>query len=307
MRQEEMRETGRKIAVIGSINMDLTARTQRLPGKGETLAAERMDYVPGGKGANQAVAAARLGADVTMFGCVGDDAFGGRLIENLRQNGVHTEYVRRLEGISSGLALITVAEKDNCIVVVPGANGQVSPAYLESVRDQVLQADIVLLQNEIPEETIEAAVDLCSRAGKTILYNPAPMRPVPEDLVEKVTYLTPNEHEAALLFPDAKDLEELMKAGSGRLIVTLGSEGVAACREGEILRIPARPAKVADTTGAGDTFNGAFACALARGKELEEALVFANTAASLSTERYGAQGGMPTAEEVKAALGKDSC
>ena len=306
MRQEETRKTGRKIAVIGSINMDLTARTQRLPKKGETLSAERMDYVPGGKGANQAVAAARLGADVAMFGCVGDDAFGGRLIENLRQNGVHTEYVQRLEGISSGLALITVAEKDNCIVVVPGANGQVSPAYLESVRDQVLQADIVLLQNEIPEETIEAAVDLCSRAGKTILYNPAPMRPVPEDLVEKVTYLTPNEHEAALLFPDAKDLEELMKAGSGRLIVTLGSEGVAACREGENLRIPARPAKVMDTTGAGDTFNGALACALARGKELEEALVFANTAASLSTEKYGAQGGMPTAEEVEAAMGEES-
>lgn len=306
MRQEETWKTGRKIAVIGSINMDLTARTQRLPKKGETLSAERMDYVPGGKGANQAVAAARLGADVAMFGCVGDDAFGGRLIENLRQNGVHTEYVQRLEGISSGLALITVAEKDNCIVVVPGANGQVSPAYLELVKEQVLQADIVLLQNEIPEETIAAAVDLCSRAGKTILYNPAPMRPVPENLMEKVTYLTPNEHEAALLFPGAKDLEELMKAGDGRLIVTLGSEGAAAYREGEILRIPVRPAKVMDTTGAGDTFNGALACALARGKELEEALVFANTAARLSTEKYGAQGGMPTAEEVEAVMGEES-
>ena len=291
----------KKIAVIGSINMDLTARAERLPGKGETVSADDLRYVSGGKGANQAVAAARLGGDVTMFGCVGDDAFADQLIENLKQNGVDTTHIRKIPGVSSGIAMITVASlsADNCIVVVPGANRNVTPAYVDDLRDAILEADILMLQNEIPSETVAHVIDLGHRAGKTILYNPAPAAPLPVGAMEKISYLTPNEHEAALLFPEDRELSSLLEAYGGKLIVTLGEQGAAAWENGELLHIPARPAHVVDTTGAGDTFNGAFAFALAEGYGFQRALRFSNVAASLSTERPGAQGGMPTRDEVE--------
>lgn len=292
----------KKIAVIGSINMDLTARTERLPGKGETVSASSLQYVPGGKGANQAVAAARLGGHVTMFGCVGDDAFAERLIENLRQNGVETAYVRSVPDCPSGIAMITVAERDNSIVVVPGANRCVTPSYLESVQDEILKADILILQNEIPAETIAYAIELGHRAGKTILYNPAPAMPLPAGALEKIDYLTPNEHEAALLFPVAETLPALLEACGGKLIVTLGEQGAMAWENGSLLQIPTRPAHVVDTTGAGDTFNGAFTYALANEYPFAKALSFANVAASLSTEHAGAQGGMPALERVLACM-----
>lgn len=288
----------KKIAVIGSINMDLTAQAERLPGKGETISAANLQYVPGGKGANQAVAAARLGGDVTMFGCVGDDAFADRLIDNLRQNGVDTTYIRRVAGVSSGIAMITVAEKDNCIVVVPGANHCVTPAYLDEVKTAVLSADILIVQNEIPLDTVAYVMELGHQTGKLVIYNPAPAAPVPEDILEKADYITPNEHEAALLFPNAGELPALLERCGGKLIVTLGEKGAAAWENGTLLQIPARPAAARDTTGAGDTFNGAFACALAKGYPLEKSLLIANVAASLSTEQAGAQGGMPTWKRV---------
>lgn len=288
----------KKIAVIGSINMDLTAKTARHHGKGETVSGWDLQYVPGGKGANQAVAAARLGGSVMMFGCVGEDALADRLIQNLTRNGVDTTYVRKINGVSSGIAMITVAENDNSIVVIPGANHCVTPEYLEEVKDAVLEADIIVLQNEIPQETVLAAIDWAHCAGKTVIYNPAPMVPLAEEVMEKISYLTPNEHEAALLFSNQNDLSALLESQNGKLIVTLGEEGAAAWEHGKMLRIPARPAKVVDTTGAGDTFNGAFAYALANEYTLENALRFANVAASLSTEGFGAQGGMPELETV---------
>lgn len=287
----------KKIAVVGSINMDLTCQAERHPGKGETISGRDLQYIPGGKGANQAVAAARLGGDVIMFGCVGDDAFADRLVDNLKANGVKTDYIRRVSDISSGIALITVAQNDNSIVVIPGANGCVSPAYLESVKSAILEADIIILQNEIPQETVLAAVDMAYNAGKTVIYNPAPVVPLEEGVMDKIGYLTPNEHETALLFGE-NSLESLLSKYQGKLIVTLGEEGAAAWYGGEVLKIPARPAKVADTTGAGDTFNGAFAYAIANDYPMNQALRFANVAASLSTEGYGAQGGMPKLETV---------
>lgn len=295
-------ERQKRIAVIGSINMDLTARTARLPGKGETVSASDFQYVPGGKGANQAVAAARLGGDVTMFGCVGDDAFADRLVENLRQNGVETAYIRKVPGVSSGLAMIAVAENDNSIVVIPGANRCVTPEYIDSVREAILSADILVLQNEIPMETVSRVMEMGHLAGKTVLYNPAPACPLPDGALETIDFLTPNEHEASLLFPSYEDLSAMLRACGGKLIVTLGEQGAAAWTNGALLQIPARRANVMDTTGAGDTFNGAFAYALANGYELEQALRLANTAASLSTEKSGAQGGMPTMECVEEAL-----
>ena len=288
----------KKIAVIGSINMDLTCKADRHPGKGETISGRDLQYVPGGKGANQAVAAARLGGDVTMFGCVGDDSFADVLIQNLNDQGVHTKWIQKVPGISSGTAMITVAEGDNSIVVIPGANQCVTPAYLESVREEILEADIVVLQNEIPAETVAAAVELAHSHGKTVIYNPAPVRPLEEAVMAKISYLTPNEHEAALLFSNEDDLHTLLEKQQGKLIVTLGGDGAAAWADGEVLEIPARKANVVDTTGAGDTFNGAFAYALAKDDPVADALRFANVAASLSTEGFGAQGGMPTADQV---------
>ena len=289
----------KKIAVIGSINMDLTAKTERFPNAGETIFGWDLQYVPGGKGNNQAVAAARLGGGVTMFTCVGDDAFGDRLIENLKVNGVKTDYIQKVAGTATGIAIITVAENDNTIVVVSGANNCVTRQYIEEVKDAVLEADIILLQNEIPYETIAYVAELCHKAGKTVIYNPAPVVPLAEDIMENVSYLTPNEHEVTLLFPEETNLEQLLAKYDGKVIVTLGAEGAAAWVNGAMVKIPARKANVVDTTGAGDNFNGAFAYALANDYPLDQALHFANVAASLSTEGFGAQGGMPTLDMVK--------
>ena len=291
----------KKIAIVGSINMDLTCKTERFPNAGETIFGGDLQYVPGGKGNNQAVAAARLGGDVTMFACVGDDAFGDRLIENLKNNGVNTTHIRKVPGESSGIAIITVAQNDNTIVVVSGANRCVTPQYIEEVKDAILESDIILLQNEIPAETLRYVAKMASGAGKTVIFNPAPFSAAALDIVEYVTYLTPNEHEAALLFPRI-GLEDLLAQQQGKLIITLGAQGAAAWSEGKVIRIPSRKANVVDTTGAGDTFNGAFAYALADGESLEAALRFANVAASLSTEGFGAQGGMPTLNQVKKEL-----
>lgn len=293
----------KKIAVIGSINMDMTATADRIPQKGETISATSIAYVPGGKGANQAVAAARLGGDVTMFGCVGTDPFGKELIANLKNNGICTDYVDELPGQSSGLAMIVVAENDNVITVIPGANQYVTKEYVDRYKDEILQADIVLMQNEIPAETIRYAAELLHKAGKTVIYNPAPAQTADSDLVAYSTYLTPNEHEARIVLGDPDSpLEALMEQYDGKLIVTLGSKGAAAAKDGQIVRIPARKARVVDTTGAGDTMNGAFAYALSVDMAFEEALHFANAAAALSIEKAGAQTGMPSLEAVQAKL-----
>ena len=292
----------KKIAVVGSVNMDLTVKAQRHPGKGETVSGWDLQYIPGGKGANQAVAAARLGGDVTMFGCVGDDIFGEQLLENLEKNGVKTQYMLRIPQMSSGIALITVADKDNTIVVVPGANHSVTIEYLRKMEEKILQADIILLQNEIPLESVEYTVYLAEKAGKTLIYNPAPAVPVSRDIIDKVTFLTPNEHEACILFPDEDNLDALLEKQKGRLIVTLGEKGAAALYDGRIIRIPARLSVVADTTGAGDTFNGAFAYALANEYPVDRALRFANIAAGISAEHAGAQNGMPDYDTVVTEL-----
>ncbi|MGI6070074.1 MAG: ribokinase [Blautia sp.] len=294
-----------KISVVGSINMDQTVTAPRIPQKGETLSGGSLSYIPGGKGANQAVAMARLGADVEMFGCVGDDDNGNQLLENLKQNGVKTDHIRRIAGVPTGLAIITVGENDNTIIVVAGANDQVDVSYVDSIRDELLKSDYVVLQHEIPAETVAYVIDLCHDNGIQVVLNPAPARPVSRETLEKVTYVTPNEHEAKILFGTEAKTDELLRAYPGKLVITLGSQGVAVGRpDGSVLHVPARPAQVADTTGAGDTLNGAFCVKLAEGADLEEALQFANTAASLSTEKFGAQGGMPLRAEVEQELNR---
>lgn len=288
-----------KTAVVGSINMDMTVTAERIPLKGETLKGDELHYIPGGKGANQAVAMAKLGAEVEMFGCVGDDEAGQKLVKNLQEAGVSTGHIRIVKGVPTGIALITVGENDNTIIVVAGANNCVDKEYVDSIKEELFQCNIVLLQHEIPQETVEYVVDICTEHGIKVVLNPAPARPVKQEILEKVTYLTPNEHEAAILFGNDCSTEELLKKYPEKLVITQGSKGVAACRKtGEILLVPARKADVVDTTGAGDTLNGAFTVEVAKGRDIESALKLANTAASLSTEKFGAQGGMPTLEEV---------
>lgn len=293
----------KKIGVVGSINMDMTVTAERIPLKGETLKGEKLQYIPGGKGANQAVAMAKLGACVEMFGCVGKDAAGKSLVQNLKDVGVKTEHIRTVEGVPTGLAIITVGENDNTIIVVAGTNDYVDKAYIEEIKSSLLECEIVLLQHEIPQETIEYVIELCSEHGVKVVLNPGPARPVKKEILEKVTYLTPNEHEAVILFGNELTFEELMKQYPEKLIITQGSRGVSTClKNGEVTLVPARKAKVVDTTGAGDTLNGAFTVAMTEGKTITEALRFANTAAGLSTEKLGAQGGMPTYEEVARAM-----
>ena len=298
-------ESVMKIAVVGSINMDMVVTADRVPMKGETLRGHDIRYVPGGKGANQAVAMARLGAEVEMFGCVGKDGNGKALLENLRKEHVGVDYIRELDDVATGVAMITVAENDNCIVVVAGANGEVSKEYVDSIKDGLLKADMVVLQHEIPLETVEYTALLAAEHGIRVVLNPAPASPVSPEEVEAVSFVTPNEHEAKILFGDA-DREELLRRYPEKLVITLGSEGVTtALKDGTILTVPCRPSKVVDTTGAGDTLNGAFAVKIAEGAGIEEALRFANTAAGLSVEKFGAQGGMPTREEVERELNKN--
>lgn len=292
-----------KIGVVGSINMDMTVTAQRIPGKGETITGDTISYIPGGKGANQAVAAARLGADVTMFGCVGSDDHGKVLIENLKEEGIHTEYIKVCENQVTGLAVITVAEKDNCIIVVAGANNAVDIEYIDHIKDTLLMCDIVLLQHEILPETVEYVIGLCTNHGVTVILNPAPARKIKGDLVELVDYITPNEHEAGIIFGDMADTESLLKQYPEKLIITLGEKGVIFTNyNNEAVTLPARKAHVVDTTGAGDTFNGAFAVALGLFDDIEKALTFSVVASGLSVERFGAQGGMPKLEAVISEL-----
>lgn len=293
-----------KLSVVGSMNMDLTVTTDRIPRKGETLPGKELRYIPGGKGANQAVAMARFGAQVQMFGCVGEDDNGRLLLDNLSSEGVDISCVSRKKDLPTGLALITVGENDNTIVVVSGANGAVDCAYIDSIQRQLLSSELVVLQHEIPEETVEYVVSLCAEHGVKTVLNPAPARKLSSWMIEKVTYLTPNEHEAKMIFGELS-IEELLRTYPEKLIITRGSQGVSSClRTGELLHIPARSARAVDTTGAGDTLNGVFSAMIANGAGLKQALEYANVAAGLSVEKFGAQGGMPSFSEVERALNK---
>lgn len=288
-----------KLGVVGSINMDMTITAERIPFKGETIKGNDISYIPGGKGANQAVAAARLGAEVEMFGCVGNDDAGRVLLDNLKKEGIKTNNIRIVDGISTGIAIITVAENDNSIIVVAGANDAVDKDYVDGIAMDLFSCDMVLLQHEIPQDTVEYIISLCYEKGIKIVLNPAPARQVKKEIIDRIDYLTPNEHEAAILFGSDIHTDELLKQYPEKLIITQGSKGVSLCKKsGEVLLIPARTANVIDTTGAGDTLNGAFTVAIADKKDITTALQFANVAASLSTEKFGAQGGMPTYTEV---------
>ncbi|MEE4570018.1 ribokinase [Paenibacillus polymyxa] len=290
-----------KISVIGSSSMDLVVTSSKRPGAGETVLGESFTTVPGGKGANQAVAAARLGADVKMIGRVGDDHFGQQILRNFEENHVHIDYVKPVTHMESGTAHIVLAEDDNSIVVVKAANNEVTPAYVEEALDVIRNSDIVLIQQEIPPETIVYVSEICAKYQVPLLLNPAPAREVEESVIANATYITPNEHEAAIMFKDMS-LQEALRKYPNKLFVTEGSNGVRFFDGEQEVVVPTYKVEAVDTTGAGDTFNAAFAVALAEGKSLADSVKFANRAASLSVTKFGAQGGMPTRREVEEQL-----
>lgn len=280
------------ITVIGSINVDMVTTTALVPEQGQTVAGKDFQIKPGGKGANQAVAAARLGADVNMIGKVGQDAYGEEMLRVLTEENVTASMVEAAPGVSTGTANIIVSNQDNRIIVVPGANHEVTPAYVERFTEEILKSDLVLVQFEIPMETIRYILDLCSKHKIPVVVNPAPAAELPDEYWRKATYITPNETEAAQLFskPDA----ELRQ----KLIITKGEQGVIYYENDREKQLPAYTVQPVDTTGAGDTFNGAFCVALSEGKSVEAAIDFANAAAALSIQKFGAQAGMPTHSEV---------
>lgn len=292
-----------KIVVVGSLNIDVIVKAKRPPVMGETILGEEVHFLPGGKGANQAVAAARLGAEVHMVGAVGTDPFGDLLLSNLQESGVSTKYVKKVAGTATGLASILLANGDNSIIVVPGANSHCQPEDLEKMEEVLKEADVVLLQLEIPLKTVVFAVKRAKELGKHVVLNPAPARELPLELFQSVDTITPNETELKTLIgeedPDT-GMKRLIDLGVSQVVTTLGSKGaIYLTKDGDVSEVPAYPVKVVDTTGAGDAFNAGIAVALGEGKEIADAVSFAMKAAALSVTKLGAQTGMPTREEIE--------
>ncbi|MEU3407946.1 ribokinase [Streptomyces sp. NPDC006670] len=295
------------IAVLGSTNMDLVAYVPKAPNPGETVTGREFRTVPGGKGANQAVAAARLGGEVVMIGAVGADEFGVRLRAALAGAGVETAALRTVEG-ASGTAHITVDDEGaNSIIVIPGANGRVTG--LEPGDDsRIGAADCLLLQLELPLEAVLAGARAARAHGVRTVLTPAPVRPLPPELLAATDLLVPNEHEAAALtgLTDPHRAAEALLREVPEVVITLGAAGsLYAARGREPLTVPAPRVRAVDTTAAGDTFVGALAVALGEGRPVREALRWASVAASLSVQRPGAQSSMPTRTETDTAAQPD--
>lgn len=297
------------VVVVGSINLDLVVRTVRLPQAGETCAGRDFHTFPGGKGANQAVAAARLGARSVMIGALGDDAFGRRLRSGLNKEGVNTHGVRTCPGSASGVAMIGVDDAgQNAITVAPGANHLLRPAHLKALESTVAKADVVLIQLEIPTATAKVAVALARRHGVRVILDPAPMPDggLPSRL-GCVTVLSPNQSEVMRLTGLRCDRPEEFQAaavaakectGAEVVVLKLGDQGAYLLEKDRGRHFPAMRVRARDTTAAGDAFTAALAVRWAEGASLEEAVVFANVAGALAATRPGAQSAMPRRAEV---------
>ncbi|QNT42866.1 ribokinase [Pseudomonas asiatica] len=297
-----------KVVVVGSLNMDLVARAQRLPRAGETLPGESFFTVPGGKGANQAVAVARLGGSVAMIGNVGDDDYGRQLHRALYVECIDCQGVTTCQGVSSGVALITVdAASQNCIVIIPGGNGLLTPQSVQRFDALLQAAEVIICQLEVPADTVAWTLARGRELGKRVILNPAPATgPLPADWFAHIDYLTPNESEAeALTGVAVTDLdsarragERLLQLGAGKVIITLGAQGALLVTPQGHQHFPAPVVQPLDTTAAGDTFIGGFAAGLVRGLEEGEAIAFGQRAAALSVTRAGAQPSIPYLAEL---------
>jgi len=300
-----------RVLVIGSANMDFTVAVSRLPAEGETITGGRFYVSHGGKGANQAVAARRLGAEVCFVGCVGQDPQGDQVAEQLRAEGIPTDGLIPVEDAATGVALIVVdTEGRNQIAVASGANLSLQPGRAREHDSLVAWAQVLLCQLEIPLPTVEWALTAGRERGILTILNPAPAQQLPDALFPLVDCLTPNAVEAETLTgvavngpePAAQAAQRLLARGVRRVIVTLGTQGVLFCDGTSALHFPAFPVDAVDTTGAGDAFNGALAVGLAAGGRWEEALPLANAAAALACTRRGAQTSFPLRAEVEAFM-----
>lgn len=303
------------VLVLGSINMDLVVSVPHLPRPGETLTGTQFNTVPGGKGANQAVACARLGAHTRLVGRLGKDAFGEMLSANLAREGVDVSGVKIDPSQSSGVALITLdAQGENTIVVVPGANGTIGEAELAEVRSILPGVRVLLLQLEVPMETVIQAARIAREHGILVILDPAPVLPLPAELFSLVDVLTPNETEAAALcgftLNDDEDAEraarDLRARGIRQVIIKRGSHGVTVYDGSGLAHYPAFHVVAVDTVGAGDAFNGALAVALAEGLPFAQAVRWGLAAGALAVTRSGAQSGMPTRAELEDLMQKQA-
>jgi ribokinase len=296
-----------KIVVIGSSNVDLIMKMDHLPEKGETVTDAEFFQVYGGKGANQAVAAARAGGNVAFVNCVGEDAYTPQMVKNYKTDGIDTSFVFHEKGMASGHALIMIGgEGMNYLSVAPGANYQLTPAKIDEALPLMNEAAMIVMQYEIPEETIKYVIDLANAKNIPVMWNMAPARAFDLSYIPKINILVLNEVEAAFLAEmKVETVEEAEKAanilvekGVEKVIITLGSKGAFVVTKDEKVSVPSYKVKAVDTTAAGDTFCGSFAVALVEGKSLKEALQFASAAAAISVTRMGAQPSAPTRKEI---------
>ncbi|WP_339174400.1 ribokinase [Paenibacillus sp. FSL H7-0943] len=303
------------IVVIGSLNMDMVVRTNRSPDAGETLIGQAFALSPGGKGANQAVAAARLGAEVSMIGRVGKDTFGSEMLEIIRNEGIHIEHISVSEHEATGVASIVIEEDgENRIIVVPGANIELTVEDIQALEAVISQAKIIVLQLEMDLAMSEQAIAIAHRKGIPVILNPAPARVLKDEMLAQVSYLTPNETEAGILSGMTVDSAEtaeqaariLLQKGVQNVIVTLGSKGALIVNAEGAKAVPGFPVKAVDTVAAGDSFNGALAQQLVIGKTLEEAVSFANAVGALAVGKEGAIPSLPQLSEVEQFLKRKS-
>jgi ribokinase len=300
-----------KIVVIGSLNMDLVVNSPRMPKLGETLTGWGFLTCPGGKGSNQAVAAARLGGEVAMVGHVGADIFGDFLLKGLAADGVDHRAVERLPDAPTGTATIVVVGGDNLIILDPGANGRLTPERIEASEPLIREADLLMLQLEIPLETVRRAIGIARRHGVKVMLDPAPAVPLDQDLLRQVDIFKPNEHECQIAtglkadtLPDAlQAVTRLHQTGIALPIVTLGPQGVVyySGEDQKAVHVPACPARAVDTTAAGDSFSGALAVGLTSGMAVRQAIEFASRAAAVTISRPGAQPSLPRLSELDPA------
>ena len=304
---EPFAATTADVLVVGSLNMDLRIRTPRLPAPGETLTGSGFDTDGGGKGANQAVAAARQGARVAMLGAVGQDAHGAALLAALQADGIDTHAVEHIAGTPSGTAaILLMPDGENSIVVIPGANHALTPERVRAQADRLRQARVVVAQLECPLDAVAEALAIAREAGAVTVLNAAPVQPLGDALLGQLDWLVVNEIEAAALAgmpvpgpAEARAVaEQLRRCGPRQVLVTLGAEGLVLAGPEGTLALPAPRVQAVDTTGAGDTVVGALAAALSAGRPLREALTRAQAAAALAVTRLGTQSAMPTAAEV---------
>lgn len=304
-----------KIIVLGSSNTDMIVKVPRIPAPGETILGGKFVQAAGGKGANQAVAAARSGGDVTFIANTGDDNFGKEAIEGFKNEGINTKFIFVDEDTPSGVALIFVGEDgENSIAVASGANGTMTPAQIRKIEDVIAGGDILLTQLETPLETVEEAINIANINGVKVILNPAPAQSLSDDLLKRIDIVTPNQTEAELLTSipvtdeesAKKAAESLLSKGVETVILTLGSEGAFVMSNDIQRTIPGFKVKAEDTTAAGDTFNGALAVGLADGKPIEEAIRWAHAAAAISVTRMGAQPSVPNQKEIQDFISKQS-